>query len=111
MILTFHGNRRVLCTSVKITSGSIRKVRIGRYRARSEICPANAGFGVFRVALQLMAKGSVSIEVVPIALLYDCIVVVRDGIGYNYDAMEMESWTWGMGGHALQNGRVWNGPE
>ena len=30
MILTTHGNRRVLCTSVKITSASIREVRVGR---------------------------------------------------------------------------------
>ncbi len=30
MILTTHGKRRVLCTSVKITSGSIREVRVGR---------------------------------------------------------------------------------
>ena len=36
MILTTHGNRRVPSTSVKITSGGIREVRIGRYRARSE---------------------------------------------------------------------------
>ena len=30
MILTIKGNRRVLCTSVKITSGSLREVRVGR---------------------------------------------------------------------------------
>ncbi len=36
MILTTHGNRRVLCTSVKITSGSIREAADRAIPARSE---------------------------------------------------------------------------
>ncbi len=41
MILTTRGNRRVLCTSVKNMSGSIREAADRAIPARSEICFLN----------------------------------------------------------------------